>query len=174
MWFHIYWHNNSPLTRALGVLILYSSLSLKLFILSKPFPSLHLCRLNQSLLFHGQHFIMPWLGWFEYIVLLSWAIGTLALPHHDALHLPVNQLNHRALPVGTCNKATPCVNGACCGSNGLCGYSPTACGNGCTSDCNAKAECGQYGTPGKQHCPLNVCCSKFGLIPPSTIPSFPG
>ncbi|KAI0206817.1 hypothetical protein F4808DRAFT_466759 [Astrocystis sublimbata] len=69
------------------------------------------------------------------------------------------------LPIGTCNDETPCPNGACCGkNNGLCGYSPTECGAGnCSSNCNAKAECGQYGVPGKQNCPLNVCCSEFGF-----------
>ncbi|KAK6000837.1 hypothetical protein QM012_003562 [Aureobasidium pullulans] len=72
-------------------------------------------------------------------------------------------LLRRDLPIGTCNSDTPCPNGACCGSNGLCGYSPTECGSGCTSNCNAKAQCGQYGTPGQQNCPLNVCCSQFGF-----------
>jgi hypothetical protein len=91
------------------------------------------------------------------------------------------------LPVGTCNAQTPCVNGACCSGvclvpytdlsaaifsklstnalkiTGLCGYSPSECGAGnCTSNCDAKAECGQYGFPGKRQCPLGVCCSKFG------------
>ncbi|KAF5523516.1 Chitotriosidase-1 [Colletotrichum aenigma] len=70
------------------------------------------------------------------------------------------------LPVGTCNANTPCVNGACCSGNGsgLCGYSPAECGAAnCTSNCDAKAECGQYGKPGKQICPLGVCCSEFGF-----------
>ncbi|KAI0437933.1 family 18 glycosyl hydrolase [Xylaria telfairii] len=72
----------------------------------------------------------------------------------------------RALPIGTCNSGTPCENAACCGgkNNNLCGYSPGECGPGnCTSNCDAKAECGQYGKPGQQNCPLNVCCSKFGF-----------
>ncbi|KAL5319960.1 hypothetical protein ACEPPN_013019 [Leptodophora sp. 'Broadleaf-Isolate-01'] len=55
----------------------------------------------------------------------------------------------RALPTGTCNAATPCANGACCGSDNLCG--------------DAKAECGPYSAVGEQTCPLNVCCSKFGF-----------
>ncbi|CAN9115600.1 unnamed protein product [Alternaria alternata] len=69
------------------------------------------------------------------------------------------------LPVGTCNDQTPCVNGACCSSiSGLCGYSPSECGAGnCSSNCDAKAECGQYGKPNKQQCPLGVCCSEFGF-----------
>lgn len=68
------------------------------------------------------------------------------------------------LPTGTCNAKTPCPITACCGKNGLCGYSPSECGEGnCTSKCDSKAECGQYGVPGKQNCPLNVCCSKFGF-----------
>ncbi|KAI8631443.1 family 18 glycosyl hydrolase [Xylariaceae sp. FL1651] len=70
----------------------------------------------------------------------------------------------RDLPTGTCNGDTPCVNAACCGTNGLCGYSPTECGAGnCTSNCDAKAQCGQYGMPGQQNCPLSVCCSQFGF-----------
>lgn len=98
-------------------------------------------------------------------------------------------LEGRALPEGTCNANTPCVNSACCGTNGLCGYSPTECGKGkcsgiffpavlssplrqtlmtfagnCTSNCDAKAQCGQYGKPGNQDCPLNVCCSEFGWV----------
>lgn len=98
------------------------------------------------------------------IVVLSWALEAFSLPQVDPTPPLVNPLNLRALPVGTCNSGTPCVNGACCGSNNLCGYSPTECGTGCSSNCNAKAECGQYGNPGQQHCPLNVCCSKFGLV----------
>lgn len=83
----------------------------------------------------------------------------------EDLHFPTanSLLTTRDLPTGTCNGNTPCVNAACCGTNGLCGYSPTECGTGnCTSNCNAKAECGQYGVWGKQNCPLGVCCSKFG------------
>ncbi|SPQ21515.1 573ac707-bdbf-4043-aed7-ea8e4da8fe9b [Thermothielavioides terrestris] len=72
-------------------------------------------------------------------------------------------LSSRDLPTGTCNDQTPCVNGACCSKNtGLCGYSPAECGAGnCSSNCDAKASCGQYGVPGSQNCPLNVCCSHF-------------
>lgn len=75
-----------------------------------------------------------------------------------------NILVERAeLPTGTCNAQTPCPIAACCGKNGLCGYSPAECGSGnCTSKCDSKAECGQYGVSGKQKCPLSVCCSKFG------------
>lgn len=97
-------------------------------------------------------------------ILAFLAIGALALPQHDHTHSPVNQLSPRALPVGTCNSDTPCKNGACCGSNGLCGYSPTEYGAGCSSNCNSKAQCGQYGTPGHQNGPLNVCCSQFGSV----------
>jgi hypothetical protein len=71
----------------------------------------------------------------------------------------------RDLPTGTCNANTPCPIVACCGTNGLCGYSPSECGAGnCTSKCDSKAECGQYGVPGKQNCPLGVCCSQFGYL----------
>jgi hypothetical protein len=63
----------------------------------------------------------------------------------------------------TCGKDRPCSNGACCGSSGNCGYAPAYCGEGCISNCNATAECGQYAaTPGKT-CPLNACCSEHGF-----------
>ena len=56
----------------------------------------------------------------------------------------------RDLPTGTCNADTPCVNGACCGTNGLCGYSPTECGSG---NCTVSA----------------ISCSRFNIspLPPS-------
>ncbi|PNP44197.1 hypothetical protein THARTR1_11088 [Trichoderma harzianum] len=63
----------------------------------------------------------------------------------------------------TCAKGRPCLNGACCGSSGACGYGPAYCGIGCTSNCDAKAECGQFSADGKKTCPLNVCCSQFGF-----------
>ncbi|KAL5087414.1 hypothetical protein Trisim1_007813 [Trichoderma cf. simile WF8] len=63
----------------------------------------------------------------------------------------------------TCAKGRPCLNGACCGSSGACGYGPVYCGIGCTSNCDAKAECGQFSADGKTTCPLNVCCSQFGF-----------
>lgn len=69
-----------------------------------------------------------------------------------------------ALPAGTCNKDTPCTNGACCSNKGICGYSPDSCGAGnCTSNCDAKAECGQYAGAVNETCPLNVCCSEHGF-----------
>ncbi|KAJ5098775.1 hypothetical protein N7532_005776 [Penicillium argentinense] len=67
------------------------------------------------------------------------------------------------LPEGTCNGDTPCANAACCSTGGICGYSLAECGKGnCTSNCDAKAQCGPYAEEGSQRCPLNVCCSKFG------------
>ncbi|KAF3055152.1 Killer toxin subunits alpha/beta [Daldinia childiae] len=46
---------------------------------------------------------------------------------------------------------------------GYCGYGPKYCGNGCSSNCDAHAECGQYSEPPNQECPLNACCSQFGF-----------
>lgn len=63
----------------------------------------------------------------------------------------------------TCAKGRECINGACCGASGACGYGPAYCGLGCTSNCDAKAECGQFSADGKTTCPLNVCCSQFGF-----------
>ncbi|QIX02022.1 hypothetical protein AMS68_007539 [Peltaster fructicola] len=99
---------------------------------------------------------------------LTYAALSAASPHEEswsnAVGLSNTLLYGRDLPIGTCNAQTPCPNGACCGTDGLCGYSPTQCGKGnCTSNCDAKAQCGQYGTPGHQNCPLGVCCSQFGF-----------
>ncbi|KAI1870410.1 uncharacterized protein JN550_005338 [Neoarthrinium moseri] len=109
--------------------------------------------------------------------LLLWLLHLLpvgASPINAAFNLTLSALSppgllnlkDRALPTGTCNAQTPCENAACCGgnNNNLCGYSPGECGTGnCTSNCDAKAECGQYGKEGKQQCPLGVCCSQFGF-----------
>ncbi len=77
----------------------------------------------------------------------------------------------------------PCYNGACCGKSGFCGYGPTYCGEGCSSHCDAHAECGQYSESGGENLVLcrfselppvrtvsgltdddrNVCCSQFGF-----------
>lgn len=97
------------------------------------------------------------------IVLIGAALSIVVTSSPVRPHLPIALLP-RALPIGTCDPDTPCPNGACCGSNGLCGYSPAECGEGCLFNCDAKAACGQYGAPGKQTCPLNVCCSKFGSV----------
>lgn len=102
---------------------------------------------------------------------LRWAllwISIAVLPRSLAAHnAPQSDLTHFTLfprlPTGTCNAQTPCVNAACCGTNGLCGYSPSECGSGnCTSNCDAKAQCGQYAPPASSKCPLDVCCSQFG------------
>ncbi|KAK5658413.1 hypothetical protein OQA88_2390 [Cercophora sp. LCS_1] len=106
-----------------------------------------------------------------------------ALPQEGAPHAPMRIRGHRddSLELDgmspnvqyassvllrrdyTCGPGNPCSNHACCGSSGFCGYGPTYCGTGCQSNCNAKAECGQYAeTPGKT-CPLNTCCSEFGF-----------
>ncbi|CAF2912024.1 unnamed protein product [Rotaria sp. Silwood2] len=61
----------------------------------------------------------------------------------------------------TCSKTQQCTNKACCSKYGNCGYGPDFCGQGCLSNCNAKAECGQYGV--QKLCPLNVCCSQYGF-----------
>lgn len=63
----------------------------------------------------------------------------------------------------TCGSDKPCSNGACCGQSGYCGYGSTYCGTGCTSNCNAVAECGKDSKDGKTTCPLNTCCSQFGF-----------
>ncbi|KAK7039901.1 hypothetical protein R3P38DRAFT_2902374 [Favolaschia claudopus] len=75
---------------------------------------------------------------------------------------PTNSSN---LPLGSCAPDIPCSNGACCnGQSGFCGFGSKFCGSDvCTSNCNAKAECGPDAPAGKEECPLNVCCSQFGF-----------
>ncbi|CAG8910037.1 unnamed protein product [Penicillium egyptiacum] len=78
------------------------------------------------------------------------------------------RLDRRATDVNqdqsyTCTKDKPCSNGACCGESGVCGYGPTYCGTGCTSNCDAHAPCGQYSKSGISTCSLNVCCSQYGF-----------
>ncbi|KAJ4386833.1 hypothetical protein N0V93_009731 [Gnomoniopsis smithogilvyi] len=63
----------------------------------------------------------------------------------------------------TCGPDSPCSNGACCGESGWCGYGPTYCGDGCQSNCDATASCGEYAADVGQLCPLNVCCSQYGF-----------
>lgn len=63
----------------------------------------------------------------------------------------------------SCGPGKPCSNGACCGKDGFCGYGTVYCGPGCTSNCNAVAECGKDANPPGKTCPLNTCCSEFGF-----------
>lgn len=49
----------------------------------------------------------------------------------------------------TCKKGVRCKKNACCGGffggdEGTCGYGPDFCGDDCDSQCDAKADCGQY------------------------------
>ncbi|KAG6238482.1 hypothetical protein E4U25_001673 [Claviceps purpurea] len=63
----------------------------------------------------------------------------------------------------TCGPGRPCSNKACCGESGNCGYGATYCGKGCTSNCDAVAECGKDSKDKKTTCPLNTCCSQYGF-----------
>ncbi|KAI7114375.1 hypothetical protein KC352_g34682 [Hortaea werneckii] len=63
----------------------------------------------------------------------------------------------------SCSARALCSNGACCGASGYCGYGPKYCGDGCLSQCDATAECGEFASEPDKKCPLNVCCSQFGF-----------
>lgn len=55
------------------------------------------------------------------------------------IHHSKRQSGGNGLGTGLCAPGTPCVNGACCGKTGICGYSPDECGSGnCLSNCDAK------------------------------------
>ncbi|EGE82986.2 bacteriodes thetaiotaomicron symbiotic chitinase [Blastomyces dermatitidis ER-3] len=48
-------------------------------------------------------------------------------------------------------------------AGGYCGYGPDYCGEGCVSNCDAGAECGEFAKPVNKTCPLNTCCSQYGF-----------
>ncbi|KAK7923665.1 hypothetical protein PG985_007736 [Apiospora marii] len=77
---------------------------------------------------------------------------------------PVSFSLFRRLEKGRCDKDTPCVGGECCNANsGYCGFTDEHCDKSvCTSNCDAKAECGAWAKTRGQECPLNVCCSGDG------------
>jgi hypothetical protein len=64
----------------------------------------------------------------------------------------------------SCGSGRPCCDGACCGESSFCGYGNTYCGPGCTSHCDAHAECGKDALIPGTKCPLNTCCSEFGYV----------
>ncbi|KAL3418772.1 hypothetical protein PVAG01_08993 [Phlyctema vagabunda] len=55
-----------------------------------------------------------------------------------------------------------CVDGSCCSKDGICGYGPDFCGNGCRSLCNATAMCGEFSKDADVPCGMNLCCSATG------------
>ncbi|PCD34001.1 hypothetical protein FGRA07_09156 [Fusarium graminearum] len=59
-------------------------------------------------------------------------------------------------------KDGPCADDSCCGPEGICGYGPDFCGDGCTSNCDAVAMCGEYSEDGDMPCGMNLCCSSSG------------
>lgn len=80
---------------------------------------------------------------------------------HSRFHQPHELLKREEY---TCSASKPCLNEACCGISGWCGFGPTYCGAGnCTSSCDAKAPCGQYAKVPGTTCPLNTCCSEHGF-----------
>jgi hypothetical protein len=87
----------------------------------------------------------------------------------DVTHVNGSSL-HRRLDEEdySCGIGRPCRNGACCGPDGWCGYGPDFCEEGCTSNCDAHAECGVFADPPGKTCPLNVCCSEHGFCGSTT------
>ncbi|KAI9152186.1 oviduct-specific glycoprotein [Paramyrothecium foliicola] len=59
-------------------------------------------------------------------------------------------------------KDGPCIDGSCCGKQGICGYGSDFCGDGCTSQCNATAMCGEYSENAEMPCGMKLCCSATG------------
>ncbi|KAK7994851.1 hypothetical protein PG990_013624 [Apiospora arundinis] len=59
-------------------------------------------------------------------------------------------------------KDGPCIDGSCCGKNSICGYGPDFCGDGCQSQCNATAMCGEFSENADMPCGMKLCCSATG------------
>ncbi|KAK1841138.1 Killer toxin subunits alpha/beta 1 [Colletotrichum chrysophilum] len=74
----------------------------------------------------------------------------------------LNSIHVTAQQNALCDDSNPCRVG-CCGPFGVCGFGDDYCGEGCKSNCNATAECGQYALEDNFDCPINVCCSKHGF-----------
>jgi chitinase len=56
----------------------------------------------------------------------------------------------------------PCIDGSCCGKDHICGFGPDFCGDGCLSQCDAKAMCGEHSENGEMPCGMKLCCSASG------------
>ena len=83
--------------------------------------------------------------------------------HHHRYHSYIARSRILRRADSTCGPDRLCENGACCSLNGYCGYRDDFCGDGCVSNCDAAAECGQYVEPASKLCPLNTCYSEFGF-----------
>lgn len=53
---------------------------------------------------------------------------------------------------------------SCCSKDGACGFGPDFCGDGCQSNCDAKAECGEYSKTGNETCGLDICCGSGRFV----------
>ncbi|CAJ2504125.1 Uu.00g115190.m01.CDS01 [Anthostomella pinea] len=119
-----------------------------------------------------------WLSCLSFAILLAlsfWLRPVSLRVSGDEVHVrslsdvPIIQLPSHSIPSVyrredyTCSVNRPCSNGACCGESGNSGYGSVYCGAGCTSNCNATAECGQIAAVAGIECPLNTCCSEFGF-----------
>lgn len=56
----------------------------------------------------------------------------------------------------------PCVDGSCCSKDRICGFGPDFCGDGCRSQCDATAMCGEFSENGEMPCGMKLCCSAMG------------
>ncbi|KAJ5413934.1 hypothetical protein N7509_000561 [Penicillium cosmopolitanum] len=100
---------------------------------------------------------------FLLLLSLSFLLLLITSTHANSLSVDALDASSSANDPYTCSKDKPCINGACCGSSGHCGFEPAYCGKGCMHNCNATATCGKYAKNPGQGCPLNVCCSEFGF-----------
>jgi hypothetical protein len=90
--------------------------------------------------------------------------ASLLLTPREYIQNPPSNISLQRRDDYTCGPGRPCRNGACCGKSGFCGYGNTYCGPGCTSHCDAHAECGKDALVPGTECPLNTCCSEFGFV----------
>lgn len=56
----------------------------------------------------------------------------------------------------------PCIDNSCCGPDNVCGFGPDLCGEGCRSNHNATAMCGEHSEFAEMPCGMKLCCSASG------------
>lgn len=84
----------------------------------------------------------------------------------NPLNRYINTLHHGYSTLLRCGPGAPCANGACCSTSGYCAFGPEFCGaDVCISNCEAKAECGQFAEDDLGKCALNACCVRAGPRP---------
>ncbi|KAK9419930.1 hypothetical protein SUNI508_06936 [Seiridium unicorne] len=131
---------------------------------------LSVCLIHASVTHQSPERVIPALGEDYDELNLNRNLGVLTSPSFSAENIGLAKRQREVDANGAllCTDA-PCVDGSCCGPDSKCGYGPDFCGDGCTSQCDATAMCGQYSANnGTIACGMNLCCSWVGWCGTST------